>query len=61
MVLYLHSRSSQVNLLKIDKTEEVYNVIENKTNSITNISFLKYYLDLRYGDCSLENFFLNHS
>ena len=61
MVLYLHNRSSQVKLLKIDEAEEVYNVIENKTNSITNIFFLKYYLDLGYGDCSLERFFLNHS
>ena len=51
MVLYLHNRSSQVKLLKIDEAEEVYNVIENKTNSITNIFFLKYYLDLGYGDC----------
>ena len=46
MVLCLHNRSSQPSLLKIDKVEEVVNVAENKTKSITDIFFLKYYLDL---------------
>ena len=55
--MVLHNRSSQAKLLKIDEAEEIFNVTENKTNSITDISFLKYYLDLGYCDCSLEKFF----
>ena len=46
MVLCLHNRSSQTKLLKADKTDEDFNVTENKTNSITDILFLKYYVDL---------------
>ena len=46
MVLCLHNRSSQTKLFKADKTDEVFNVTKNKTNYITDILFLKYYLDL---------------
>ena len=60
MVLYLHNRSSQAKLLKIDEAEEVYNVDKNKTNSITKTFFLKHYVDFGYDDCSPENFLLNH-
>ena len=43
MLLCLYKRSGQVKSLK---TDEVFNVTENKTNSNTDIIFLKYYLDL---------------
>ena len=33
-------------LLKTDEVDEALNITENKTNSITDIFFLKYYLDL---------------
>ena len=46
MLLSLYNRSSHANLLKTDETDEVFNVTENKTNSITDIFFWKYYLDL---------------
>ena len=46
MLLYLHNRSSRAKLLKTDKTDESHNITENKTNSISDIFFLKYYLDL---------------
>ena len=38
--------SSQAKLLETDEADEVFNVAENKTNSITDILFLKYYFDL---------------
>ena len=46
MLLSLYNRSSQAKLLETDKTDEVFNIAENKTNSITDIFFRKYYLDL---------------
>ena len=46
MLLCLYKRSGQVKSLKTDEADEVFNVTENKTNSITDIFFLKYYLDL---------------
>ena len=46
MLLCLYNRSSQAKLLKTDEADKVFNVAENKTNSITDISFLKYYFDL---------------
>ena len=46
MLLSLYNRSSQANLLKTDKTDKVFNVTENKTNSITDIFFWKYLLNL---------------
>ena len=47
MLLCLYKRSGQVKSLKIDEADdEVFNVTENKTNYITDIFFLKYYLDL---------------
>ena len=47
MLLCLHNRSSQVKLSKTDEVGKVFNDTENKSNSITDIFFLKYYLDLR--------------
>ena len=46
MLLSLYNRSSQAKLLKTDETDEVFNVTQNKTNSITDIFFRNYYLDL---------------
>ena len=46
MLLCLYNRSSQAKLLETDEADEVFNVAENKTNSITDIFFRKYYLDL---------------
>ena len=46
MLVYLYNRSSQAKLLKTDEADEVLNVADNKTNSITDIIFLKYYFDL---------------
>ena len=46
MLLCLYDRSSQAKLLKTDEADEVFNVAQNKTVSITDISFLKYYFDL---------------
>ena len=46
MLLCLYNRSSQATLLETEKADEVFNVAENKTNSITDIFFPKYYLDL---------------
>ena len=46
MLLCLYNRSSQAKLLETYKADEVFNVAENKTNSITCILFQKYYLDL---------------
>ena len=37
---------SKANLLKTDEADETFNVTENKTHSITDVFFLKYYLDL---------------
>ena len=38
--------SSQAKLLETDEADEVFNVAENKTTSITDIFFRRYYLDL---------------
>ena len=46
MLLCLYNRSGQAKSLKTDEADEVFNVTENKINSITDIFFLKYYLDL---------------
>ena len=46
MLLSLYNRSSQAKLLETDEADKVFNVAENKTNSITDIFFWKYYLDL---------------
>ena len=46
MLLSLYNRSSQAKLLETDEADEVFNVAENKKNSITDIFFRKYYLDL---------------
>ena len=46
MLLCLSNRSSQAKFLETDEADEVFNVAENKTNSITDIFFRKYYLDL---------------
>ena len=46
MLLCLYKRSSQAKLLETDEAYEVFNVAENKTNSITDIFFRKYYLGL---------------
>ena len=62
MLLCLYNRSSQAKLLETDKADEVFNVAENKTNSITDIFFQKYYLDLvplqlQSWEMFAENFF----
>ena len=46
MLLCLYKRRGQVKSLKTDKAEEIFNVTEKKTNSITDIFFVNYYLDL---------------
>ena len=46
MLLCLHNRSSRAKLLKTEEADRTFSVTENKTNSITDIFFLKYYLDL---------------
>ena len=54
MLLCLYNRSGQAKSLKTDEADEVFNVTENKINSVTDIFFLKYYLDLWL---LLEDFF----
>ena len=46
MLLCFYNRSSQAKLLETDDAGEVFNVAENKTNSITDIFFRNFYLDL---------------
>ena len=46
MLLCLHNRGGQAMLLTTDEADNALNITENKTNSITNIFFLKYCLDL---------------
>ena len=46
MLFHLDNRCGRAIPLKTDKADEVFNVTENKTNSITDIFFLKYRLDL---------------
>ena len=46
MLLCLYNRGGQAKSLKTDEADEVFNVTQNQTNSITDIFFLKYYLDL---------------
>ena len=43
-------------LLKTGEADEAHNITENKTNSITDIFFLKYYLDLGLLHLSFRNF-----
>ena len=64
MLLCLYDRSSQAKLLKTDEADEVFNVAQNKTISITDILFLKYYFDLEilqlyFWEICSENFFKN--
>ena len=47
MLLCLCNRRCLAKLLETDEADEVFNVAENKTNSIPDIFFRKYYLDLR--------------
>ena len=54
--LCLHN-SSQVNLLKTDEAGKAFNVSENKTNSITDNFFLKYYSDMELLQLSSCKFF----
>ena len=42
----LYNRSSQAKWLDTYEADEVFNVAENKTKSITDIFFRSYYLDL---------------
>ena len=46
MLLCLKNRSSLNKLLKTDEAGKAFNVTENETNCITDIFFLKHYLDL---------------
>ena len=46
-------------LLKTDEADKALNITENKTNSITDIFFLKYCLDLGLLRLSSWEFFLN--
>ena len=64
MLLCLCNRSGQAKSLKTGKADEVFNVTKNKTNSITDIFLLKYYLDLGLlqlysREIFSENFFKN--
>ena len=64
MLLCLYDRSSQAKLLKTGEADEVFNVAQNKTISITDILFLKYYFDfeilqLYFWEICSENFFKN--
>ena len=43
MLLRLRNRSGRAMLLKTDDLEEALNITENKTNSVTDIFFQKYY------------------
>ena len=59
MLLSLYNRSSQAKLLETDEADEVFNVAENKTNSITDILFQIEVL-LRFGATAIVlpgNFF----
>ena len=57
MLLCLHNRSSRAMLLKTEEVNKAFSVTENKTNSITDIFFLKYYLDLGLLHLSSWEFF----
>ena len=57
VLLPLHNRSDRAMLLKTGKTDEALNTTENKTNSITNIFFLEYRLDLELLYLPSWNFF----
>ena len=61
MLLCLYNRISQAKLLKTDEADEVFNVAENKTNSIINIFFLKNYFELGYCNGTTGNIFLKIS
>ena len=59
MRLCLYKRSSQAKILKTDEEDQVFNVAENKTNSITYILFQIEVL-LRFGATAIVlpgNFF----
>ena len=57
MLFRLHNRSCRAMLLKTDEAEEALNITENKMNSITDIFFLKYCLDLGLLHVSFWKFF----
>ena len=61
MLLCLYKRSGQVKSLKTDEADGISNFTENKTNSITDIFFLKYYLDLGLLQLYSREFFLKMS
>ena len=46
MLLRLHNRGGRAMLLTTDEADDALNITENKTNSITDIFFLKYCLNL---------------
>ena len=46
MLLCLYNRGNQAKWLETDEADGTFNVAESKTNSITDIFFRKYYLDL---------------
>ena len=51
--------SGQAKSLKTDEAVEVFNVTENKINSITDIFYLKHYLDLWLLQLQSREIFLN--
>ena len=57
MLCRLHNRSFWAMPLKTDEGDQPFNIIENKTNSITDIFFLKYCLDLKLLHLSFWKFF----
>ena len=57
MQLCLHNKSSRVKLPKTDKADEAFNFTENKTDFITEIFVLKYYLYLGLLHLSSWEFF----
>ena len=61
MLLCLYKGNGRGKSLKTDEADEIFNVTGNKTNSITDIFFLKYYLDWGYCNCTPGNFFLKIS
>ena len=61
MLLCLHNRSSRAKLLTTEEADEAFNVTENKTNSITDVFFLTFYLGLDYYVCLSGDVFLTIS
>ena len=60
MLLRFHNRSGQAMLLKRDEAEEAFNITEYMTNSMTDIFFLKYCLDLGQLNLSSWKFFYEY-